>query len=694
MTPTQHKPLSTSASTVKVKEQKAIKLWILRILITMDGNNKFLGRHYFDSNEIATFLGLQKFAYDEYDYKEAHKKIFSMHQLLNKNISGLPKNTMLAKNIIKLAKVLSLSSTEIAILHFTVLVKINPVMYDAIDLLGSNKPSLISRIYANCLNLDSALVTQALRHDGMLCRTGLLTIKNGSYYSFDSKVSVLHGLIENIDALTLRPIEMFRSSFRLALPAKLTKQHYPHLNEDISLLQDYLNVVHESKKPGTNVLIYGPPGVGKTEFVKMIAHLSKSALYEIGFEGDSGKPLEGSERFRAYRAAQNLLNDARKNIILFDEVEDVFVQPSDSLEKNGNNSGNKAWINKVLEENPVPAFWLTNHLSGVDKAFIRRFDYVIEMTAPPKNVRAKLLDSYLKETPVSDIWKKQMSQYENLPPATIERASNMIRAISIANPNIDADKSIHRIIGNSLEAMSMARPIQKMDQLELDYKVEMLNADCDIVEISKGIIANGQARICLYGPPGTGKSAFGRYIADMSRKQLIAKKASDIISPYLGESEQNMARMFQEATNQDAVLLLDEADTYLQDRRNLQRSWEISGVNEMLTQIESFNGVFICSTNLMDSLDTAALRRFDLKIKFAHLNKLQAWGLFVDTASRLAIKIDEAIQTNLIRLYMRMPSEMRMIAGYKEVRVKNDAKSTFLDGLRNRLKSSEGKIRL
>ena len=82
MTPTQHKPLSTSVNTVKVKEQKAIKLWILRILITMDGNNKFLGRHYFDSNEIATFLGLQKFAYDEYDYKEAHKKIFSMHQLL------------------------------------------------------------------------------------------------------------------------------------------------------------------------------------------------------------------------------------------------------------------------------------------------------------------------------------------------------------------------------------------------------------------------------------------------------------------------------------------------------------------------------------------------------------------------------------------------------------------------------------
>lgn len=52
------------------------------------------------------------------------------------------------------------------------------------------------------------------------------------------------------------------------------------------------------------------------------------------------------------------------------------------------------------------------------------------------------------------------------------------------------------------------------------------------------------------------------------------------------------------------------------------------------------------------------------------------------------------IQTNLIRLYMRMPSEMRMIAGYKEVRVKPLEKASFLDGLRNRLKPSNGKIRL
>lgn len=58
------------------------------------------------------------------------------------------------------------------------------------------------------------------------------------------------------------------------------------------------------------------------------------------------------------------------------------------------------------------------------------------------------------------------------------------------------------------------------------------------------------------------------------------------------------------------------------------------------------------------------------------------------------VVIRKALQTNLIRLYMRMPSEMRMIAGYKEVRVKEISKTSFLDGLRNRLKPSSGQLRL
>ncbi len=84
---------------------------------------------------------------------------------------------------------------------------------------------------------------------------------------------------------------------------------------------------------------------------------------------------------------------------------------------------------------------------------------------------------------------------------------------------------------------------------------------------------------------------------------------------YVGQSEQNIARMFEQASQEDAVLVLDEADSLLRDRRGVNQSWEVTQVNELLMQMENFDGLFICSTNLMDDLDQASLRRFAIKVE-------------------------------------------------------------------------------
>ncbi len=81
-----------------------------------------------------------------------------------------------------------------------------------------------------------------------------------------------------------------------------------------------------------------------------------------------------------------------------------------------------------------------------------------------------------------------------------------------------------------------------------------------------------------------------------------------------------------------AVLLLDEADSFLQDRRGAQRNYEISEVNEMLQGMERFAGIFICTTNLFDRLDQAALRRFTFKIRFKPLTREQCQRMFITEA--------------------------------------------------------------
>ena len=110
------------------------------------------------------------------------------------------------------------------------------------------------------------------------------------------------------------------------------------------------------------------------------------------------------------------------------------------------------------------------------------------------------------------------------------------------------------------------------------------------------------------------------------------RQASDLSSKFVGETEQNMAKMFADAEAEEAVLLLDEADSFLRSRRRAERSYEVTEVNEMLQGMERFGGIFVCTTNLFEELDEAALRRFTFKIRFKPLAPEQRERMFVAEA--------------------------------------------------------------
>jgi SpoVK/Ycf46/Vps4 family AAA+-type ATPase len=132
----------------------------------------------------------------------------------------------------------------------------------------------------------------------------------------------------------------------------------------------------------------------------------------------------------------------------------------------------------------------------------------------------------------------------------------------------------------------------------------------------------------FWGLPGTGKTEFAKYIAQELGKELLVKRMSDLQSMWVGETEKLIAAAFDEADREGAVLFLDEADSLILDRKTASRSWESSQTNEVLTQMENFNGICICCTNLLDGLDEAALRRFTWKLKFLPLTAEGAESLF------------------------------------------------------------------
>lgn len=118
------------------------------------------------------------------------------------------------------------------------------------------------------------------------------------------------------------------------------------------------------------------------------------------------------------------------------------------------------------------------------------------------------------------------------------------------------------------------------------------------------------------GLPGTGKTQLGRHITELLGRKLLVKKMSDLSSCWVGETEKNIAAAFEEAMEKNHVLMIDEADSLFYNRQSARASWEISTTNEILSQMEEFPGVFICTTNLLNNFDSAAMRRFDWKVGF------------------------------------------------------------------------------
>ncbi|SUT91853.1 cell division protease FtsH-like protein [[Actinobacillus] rossii] len=181
----------------------------------------------------------------------------------------------------------------------------------------------------------------------------------------------------------------------------------------------------------------------------------------------------------------------------------------------------------------------------------------------------------------------------------------------------------------------------------MNYNLDYVACSANIYQVSAGLTRTKRGRICCYGPPGTGKTAWANWLAEQCSMPALVKKGSDLLDKFVGGTEQNIAAAFEEAKEKEMVLILDEVDSFLFARENGQRSWEHSLVNEMLTQIESFDGLLVVSTNLMDNLDPAALRRFDLKLHFDYLKPEQSQKLAKEQAKKLGLSAltDENLKT-------------------------------------------------
>jgi SpoVK/Ycf46/Vps4 family AAA+-type ATPase len=242
-----------------------------------------------------------------------------------------------------------------------------------------------------------------------------------------------------------------------------------------------------------------------------------------------------------------------------------------------------------------------------------------------------------------------MSRHASLTPGVVARAAAVLDEVAAQWPSDRYNTTLERLVSGTLEAQGHV-PLSRVDLPPYgpDYAPGYVNADCDLFELAQGVKREQSARLCFYGPPGTGKTAFAGWLAHQIDRPLSVRRASDLLSPYVGETEHNIARAFDVTLREGAVLCIDEGDSFLRDRSLSHHSWEVTAVNEMLAQMERFSGILVISTNLVDTLDEAALRRFDAKILFRHLSTEQRRTCFLDRCRALGIA-DAEIETAFVR---------------------------------------------
>lgn len=490
-----------------------------------------------------------------------------------------------------------------------------------VELLVEDRFGSQASLWATTLGYSADDIAAALGPKGALRASGLLRVRGSA--GIPEVADMWLEMLANDDDTTLFDsiLEPLPARVGAGIPARLQ-------DEDRALA---VGILSRPSSPGVNLLLYGAEGLEKRAMLQELTTQSKRPPYALRRDDR----FRRSEYSTLVYVAQHLLRAERPDgVLVVDRPLDVLERrPGEFLRMVLGIEVDSAHIRPfdelVLEDNPTPTLWVNVVAESLSEEILARFVFHAKLQRASKTELKEQLARLLadmKLTKKTSVVILGLTDVSALQLQTARRAAKL----SGAKTRAEVEAALLQALRRSLSAMSRDTTSREKECVT-NYSLEYINCAGRFgpEKVMKALSVRPKGSLCLYGLPGTGKTQFVEYLAAQLELPLISKRASDLLSKYVGDNEKNIAAMFAEAEAEEAILFLDEGDSFLRDRSFARQEWEVTKVNELLQHMERFPGIFIAATNLFKGLDQAALRRFTFKLEFLALDMDQRLRMFL-----------------------------------------------------------------
>ncbi len=434
---------------------------------------------------------------------------------------------------------------------------------DYLDFDDNDEPeNILVQSYAHCMEMDEKDVKALLRKDRKL--------RSYSIMSKDGKLATsVQACIRagNIDTYFCDLLKEDRrgNSYKLNSYA---------IQEDISALAVRLLKGGD----GINLLLYGSAGSGKTEYARSLAKAAGLTPYMFRNELELDDWDDEEQKSNAICGLNWLLSLQKKDsVIIVDEAETILKTQSIGFFGGKISLSQKGTVNKMLENNVNKVIWILNYTDELDESTLRRFSYSICFPQMSSSLIRSIAYSKLHPLPMSKELRVELMNLcgrYHVTGASVDNMVKTVRGMDLSDGNKDEVIGDVRRVLEANSALLYGKKKMR-DTVRESYDLSVLNSTMpaeDIVAMVKNALAYDERhegasgiRMLFYGLSGTGKTEFARYIAGTLDKQILLKRASDILDCYVGENEKNIRKAFDEAEASGAILLFDEADSFFGD---------------------------------------------------------------------------------------------------------------------------------